>query len=100
MKTIHLTLAALFLATSSAAFASEGNRFEAPTTSNVSRAQVQAEAQRAARAGDLRTDNAYPRFEAPTTSQYTRAQVQEKAVMAMDHHTDTLSFDSNFIGGM
>ncbi len=101
MKAVHITLAAIALAASSATFAVEAVRFEAPTTSNVSRSEVQAEARRAAAAGKLRTDDAYPRFTPPAASNVSRADVQNKATLALGNSVyGEMSFDSNFIGGM
>ncbi len=101
MKSVQITIAALALAASSATFAVEATRFETPSSSNVSRAEVQAEANRASQAGQLRTDDAYPRFTSPLPGTVSRAEVQHKAIMALsDSNYGDMSFDSNFIGGM
>lgn len=106
MKSMHFALAAFALAASSTGYAneaypSESTAFRAPTSSNVSRADVQAEARRASSSKQLRTDDAYPQFMVPAGSNVSRMTVQKDAITASANRSyANAAFDSNFIGGM
>lgn len=101
--TLRTAIAAVAFALVGAAQASDATNFAVPTTTETSRASVQAEARRALAAGELNYNDASGRIEAPmTTVQVSRDSVRKEAVAAMQTRQfgDRSLTSQYYVGGM
>ncbi|WP_418315930.1 DUF4148 domain-containing protein [Piscinibacter sakaiensis] len=98
MKTISFAFAAFALTAATAGHAVEASRFEVPTHSTLTRAEVRAEARQAAAAGELRHGEAGQHFGDPAASTNT-AKASSPLVSVPTH--DERHIAGHFaIGGM